>query len=198
MRSKGRLSAALERALDAKLQPVLPWQELLARFLATHARDDYSFHCISRRGGDALLPSLHIRQNNLVIVIDNSGSISDAELNEFITEIDALKSQVRPEVTLLACDVALHCGCLWRFAAMDALQMPEQWVGGGGTRFTPVFDWVANQGHAPDALIYFTKTDQDAPPLAVGRNERSWGGLDAHAKMKGRIKWRDGVETSSA
>ena len=36
--------------------------------------------------------------------------------------------------------------------------------------------------------VRFTKTDQDAPPLAVGRNERSWGGLDAHAKMKGRIK----------
>ena len=48
------------------------------------------------------------------------------------------------------------------------------------------------------ALQPFTKTDQDAPPLAVGRNERSWGGLDAHAKMKGRIEWRDGVVTSSA
>ena len=34
----------------------------------------------------------------------------------------------------------------------------------------------------------FTKNDQDAPPLAVGRNGRSWGGLDAHAKMKGRIE----------
>ena len=37
-------------------------------------------------------------------------------------------------------------------------------------------------------LPSFTKTDQDAPLLAVGRNERSWGGLDAHAKMKGRIE----------
>ena len=36
--------------------------------------------------------------------------------------------------------------------------------------------------------VRFTKNDQDAPPLAVGRNGRSWGGLDAHAKMKGRIE----------
>ena len=55
--------------------------------------------------------------------------------------------------------------------------------------------FVANDHE--DAGI-FTKTDQDAPPLAVGRNERSWGGLDAHAKIKGRIECRDGVETSSA
>jgi hypothetical protein len=31
----------------------------------------------------------------------------------------------------------------------------------------------------------FTKPVQDAPPLAVGRNERSWGRLDAYPKMKG-------------
>ena len=102
MRSKGRLSPSLERAPDATLQPVLPWQALLARFLASRSRDDYSFHRISRRGGDALLPSLHSQQTNLVIATDNSGSISDGEINEFIAEIDALKSQVRAHVTLLA------------------------------------------------------------------------------------------------
>ena len=156
MRSKGRLSAALERALDATLQPVLPWQAILARFLASHARDDYSFHRLSRRGGDALLPSLHIRQNNLVIAIDNSGSISDRELNEFIAEIDGLKSQVRAQVTLLACDVALHPACPWIFCATEAIQKPQNWSGGGGTRFTPIFDWVEREGRSPDALIYFT------------------------------------------
>ena len=31
MRSKGRLSASLQRALDAALQPALPWKALLER-----------------------------------------------------------------------------------------------------------------------------------------------------------------------
>jgi predicted metal-dependent peptidase len=119
LRSKGRLSASLQRALDAALEPELPWNALLARFLASHGRDDYSFHRLSRRGGDALLPSLHSQQTNLVVAIDSSGSISDAELNEFIAEIDALKSQVRAQVSLLACDVALHAQCPWHFAATD-------------------------------------------------------------------------------
>lgn len=184
MRSKGRLSASLQRALDAALQPVLPWQALLARFLASHARDDYSFHRISRRGGDALLPSLYSQQTNLVIAIDNSGSITRAELSEFIGEIDALKSQVRAQVTLLACDVALHPDCPWCFTATDAIHMPEQWSGGGGTRFTPVFDWVENQGHSPDALIYFTDAMGEFPEqdpsypvlwLVKGRGRVPWG-----------------------
>jgi predicted metal-dependent peptidase len=184
MRSKGRLSASLQRALDAALQPVLPWQALLARFLASHARDDYSFHRISRRGGDALLPSLHSQQTNLVIAIDNSGSISNAELNEFVGEIDALKSQVRAQVTLLACDVALHPACPWHFAASEAIHIPEQWSGGGGTRFTPIFNWVENQGQAPDALIYFTDAMGEFPErepsypvlwLVKGRGKVPWG-----------------------
>lgn len=184
MRSKGRLSASLQRALDAALQPVLPWQALLAHFLASHARNDYSFHRISRRGGDALLPSLHSQQANLVIAIDNSGSISDGEFHEFIAEIEALKSQVRAQVTLLACDVALHPDCPWRFAASDALPVPARWAGGGGTRFTPVFDWVEREGRAPDALIYFTDAMGEFPErepaypvlwLVKGRGKTPWG-----------------------
>jgi predicted metal-dependent peptidase len=184
MRSKGRLSASLQRALDAALQPVLPWQALLARFLSSHARDDYSFHRISRRGGDSLLPSLHSQQTNLVIAIDNSGSISDAELNEFIAEIDGLKSQVRAQVTLLACGVALHSDCPWYFAATEAIHTPEQWSGGGGTRFTPVFDWIEREGRAPDALIYFTDAMGEFPEsepvypvlwLVNGRGKVPWG-----------------------
>ena len=62
--------------------------------------------------------------------------------------------------------------------------MPEQWVGGGGTRFTAVFDWVANQGHAPGALIYFTDAMGEFPErepeypvlwLVKGRGKVPWG-----------------------
>lgn len=184
LRSKGRLSTSLQRALSTALQPTLPWQALLARFLSSHARDDYGFHRISRRSGDALLPSLHSQQANLVIAIDNSGSISDDELHEFVAEIDGLKSQVRAHVTLLACDAALHPDCPWYFSATDALHLPEHWAGGGGTRFTPVFSWVESQGHAPDALIYFTDAMGEFPDreptfsvlwLVKGRGKVPWG-----------------------
>lgn len=184
LRSKGRLSASLQRALDTALLPPLPWKALLARFLARHGRDDYSFHRLSRRGGEALLPSLHSQQTNLVIAVDSSGSISDAELQEFVTEIDALKSQVHAQISLLACDVALHADCPWHFAATEAIRVPHNLAGGGGTRFTPVFQWIEKQGGRPDALIYFTDAmgefPEHEPPYAVlwlvkGRGKVPWG-----------------------
>ena len=191
LRGKGRLSASLQRALDGALQPVLPWQALLARFLASHARDDYSHHRVSRRGGDALLPSLHSQQTNLVIAIDNSGSISDGELNEFIAEIDALKSQVRAQVTLLACDVALHPACPWMFNATQAIQKPEEWAGGRGTRFKPVFEWVECEGRAPDALIYFTDAMGEFP-----ENEPAYPVLWL-VKGRGKVPWGTRVQLNS-
>ena len=46
--------------------------------------------------------------------------------------------------------------------------------------------------------VNFTKKAQDAPPLAVGRNGRSWDGRDAQPKKKGKLECSDGLETSSA
>ncbi len=53
-------------------------------------------------------------------------------------------------------------------------------------------------GNLSERAGVFTKNAQDAPPLAVGRNGRSWDGLDAQPKMKGKLECSDGLETSSA
>ena len=45
----------------------------------------------------------------------------------------------------------------------EAIQKPQNWSGGGGTRFTPIFDWVEREGRAPDALIYFTDAMGEFP-----------------------------------
>lgn len=91
------------------------------------------------------------------------------------------------EAKLLDCDVARP----WRFAAMDALQMPEQSVGGGGTRFTPVVDWVANQGNAPVALIYFTDAMGEFP-----ERERGYSVLWL-VKGRGKVPWGMRVQLNS-
>ena len=38
----------------------------------------------------------------------------------------------------------------------DITGSPPEVGGGGGTDFNPVFDWVAQEGMEPDALVYFT------------------------------------------
>jgi predicted metal-dependent peptidase len=154
--SAGRLGAAFRAVLNDLLQPRLPWRALLARFLATLARDDYSFQRRSRRDGAAILPGLASAGVTLALALDTSGSISPQDFAEFVAEVDVLKDQVRARVTLLCCDTALAPGAPWRFEPWEPLGIPRGLKGGGGTRFTPVFDWLAGEPVQPDALLYFT------------------------------------------
>jgi predicted metal-dependent peptidase len=166
--SAGRLGSVFRTVLNDLLQPRLPWRALLARFLATLARDDYSFQRRSRRDGAAILPGLASGGLTLVLALDTSGSISPQDFAEFVAEVDALKGQVRARVTLLACDTALAPGAPWRFEPWESLGVPPGLKGGGGTRFTPVFDWLAGEPARPDALLYFTDALGEFPSQPPG------------------------------
>lgn len=153
----GKLEGEMARMVDYLLQPKLPWRMLLARYMSATARDDYSYARPSTRRGDpAVYPTLRSHETNIVVAIDTSGSISADEIQEFISEIDAIKSQVRARVTLLTCDSDLNHGCPWTFEAWDEFTYDVELRGGGGTNFRPVFDWVDALDSAPGLVIYFT------------------------------------------
>jgi len=180
----GKLNGEMKRLIDHLLQPRLPWRTLLARYMSALSRDDYSYSRPSRREGDFILPSLRSHQTDLVVAIDTSGSIKEAEMQAFIDEIDALKAQVRARVTLLPCDAALCEGAPFRFEPWEQFTRPRHLKGGGGTSFVPVFEWVGRSGIEPDLLLYFTDADGAFPKaephypviwLVKGRGSVPWG-----------------------
>jgi predicted metal-dependent peptidase len=148
-RQAGKLSQSLMRFVDNLLAPQLPWRALLARYMMNAARDDYSFQRTSRREGEALMPRLYSQGVNVVVALDTSGSVTREELQAFLTEIDALKAQVRADVTLHACDDKLDPAGPWKYAMWEAMALPEQVSGGGGTDFRPVFEWLGREASAP-------------------------------------------------
>ena len=162
----GKLDGEMARMVDFLLQPQLPWRNLISRYLNAIARDDYSYTRPSTRRGDpAIYPSLRSAQLDIAIAIDTSGSISTNEINEFVSEIDSLKAQMRARVTLIACDSQLANGCPWVFEPWDEFSLPKSIKGGGGTRFTPVFDWANQQDKLPDILVYFTDAEGEFPKI---------------------------------
>lgn len=153
----GKMSGIMKRLVEGMLQPQLPWRMLLSRYMNAVAKDDYSYTRPSNRRGDpAIYPSLKSTQINALIAIDVSGSVGDKEMNEFISEINAIKGQVRARITLLPCDSELIEGSPFVFEPWEEVCMPKTIKGGGTTSFRPVFDWAAMQDQAPDLLIYFT------------------------------------------
>ncbi|MGD8312211.1 MAG: VWA-like domain-containing protein [Gammaproteobacteria bacterium] len=180
----GKLGASLQRLVDHLLQPQLPWRMLLARYMTAVSRDDYSYMRPSRREGAAIFPSLRSSQTDIVVALDTSGSIRSGEMREFVSEIDAIKGQVRARITLLACDAVLSDRGPWVYEPWEEFVFPADIRGGGGTRFTPVFDWIREQGGPPDLLVYFTDAEgefpEQEPPFPViwlvkGRGKVPWG-----------------------
>ena len=112
----GKLGGSMARMVDFMLQPKLPWRMLLARYMTASARDDYSYsRPSSRRGDPAIFPSLRSSQINVAVGMDVSGSVDDKEMNEFLSEIDAIKGNMRARITLLPCDASLADGAPWIF-----------------------------------------------------------------------------------
>ena len=180
----GKLGGSLRRLVDHLLQPQLPWRMLLARYMTAASRDDYSYMRPSRREGEAIFPSLRSSQTEIVVVLDTSGSIKAQEMREFVTEVDAIKGQLRARITLQACDAELSAAGPWIYEPWEKFTLPTGMRGGGGTRFTPVFDWLDQQGETPDLVVYFTDAEGEFPKqeprmpvlwLVKGRAKVPWG-----------------------
>lgn len=180
----GKLGGGMARLVDAWLEPKLPWRSLLAHYFFDQARNDYNYMRPSRREGEMILPSLKSSQCDLVVAIDTSGSVGEAELSEFLSEINAIKGALPVRITLLACDAKLAEDAPWVFEPWEEFSLPRSFQGGGGTNFAPVFDWVENANLRPDALVYFTDADADFPPnappypviwLVKGKKPVKWG-----------------------
>ena len=153
----GKLSENMSRQVGKLLKPKISWRQLLSEHMCLQAREDYSYlRPSTRRDEDAIFPGLRSHQINLVVALDTSGSVSDKELNAFVSELNAIKGQVRARITILGCDERIVDKNIQTFEPWDTLVLPDFYLGGGGTAFEPVFQWVDKLDIRPDLLIYFT------------------------------------------
>lgn len=180
----GKMGGVLARMIEHLLQPQLPWRMLLARYMTATARDDYNWSRPSRREGNAIMPSLKSNQLDVVVALDTSGSVSDDEMRQFLSEVDAIKGQAHARITLLACDAALAVDGPWCYEPWEEFSLPREFKGGGGTDFRPVFEWLDSADTSPDLLIYFTDAQGEFPDheptcpviwLVKGKAKVPWG-----------------------
>ena len=164
----GRLSGHFREALRSWVEPRLSWRELLARFLVSAAREDYSFQRRGRRdggaAGEAMLPGMLSQAIEVAVALDTSASIGREQLERFVSEVDALKSQLRARVRLLLCDAELAPDAPIDVEPWQQIRLPDTLPGGGGTRFAPVFEWIEREAVQPAALVYFTDGEGEFPP----------------------------------
>jgi predicted metal-dependent peptidase len=152
----GKLDGEFAKLIDFFLQPRVSWQSLLSTFMSRLARDDFSYSRPSRRPGNAILPTLRSHQIDIAVAIDTSGSISQQEIDEFVSEINAIKSTIRSSITLIACDDKIFPSSPWRYESWEEINFPASLGGGKGTNFRPVFELLSSLDNPCDVLVYFT------------------------------------------
>ena len=151
---RGEIPDEILRILDELLNPKLPWQVILQKFLDQRVHEEYSWARKNRRyPSDTYMPSLHsYGLGHLTFAIDTSGSIDDGELQEMLSEIKGVQQVFNPEyMTIIDCDSTIH-----QVHTIDQTTdiLSLEFHGGGGTSFQPVLDYV--EEHPTQALIYFT------------------------------------------
>lgn len=154
-RLAGKLPGHLERFVGDQIKAVIPWREVLARFLTISAKDDYSFNRPNSRylHSGYYLPSLRSETlGEIYFFVDTSGSISNEELNKFAAEMRFITDQFRKTIEVLYIDTEVAGTQTLEPGDIDQLEAQ----GGGGTDFCPGFDYLIEHDIKPLAVIYYT------------------------------------------
>ncbi|MFI0962524.1 VWA-like domain-containing protein [Streptomyces sp. NPDC021080] len=183
----GKNPAGWERWAEEAFQQPQPWRELLGAAVRSAASgpgagEDYTYGRPSRRSASvpgAVLPSLRRRPPRVSVVIDTSGSVSDAELGSALLEVSAISRAVggrRDLVTVVSCDAA--AGVAHPLCRAEGIPL----LGGGGTDLRSGFTAALRVRPGPDVIVVLTDGQtpwpKSRPPCrtVVGLFSRGSGG----------------------
>lgn len=152
--SAGKMPAGLRRTIEQALTPKADWRALLRRFMQDQIQTRSTWSKKNKRFPDIFLPGkVNDGMGVLVVAVDTSGSIDQPTLARFSAEVSAMACDLEPSaVHVVYCDTEVNNVDM--FERGDTVKLAAH--GGGGTRFTPVFEHVSNEGLNPVALVYLT------------------------------------------
>lgn len=164
-KQQGKLPKGMERLLDVILNERVNWKQLLYKYLTRTLPYDYTYTRPSKKSISSgfYMPSI-LRENiEVVVSVDTSGSISVAEMGEFLGEIiNIARSFNNIKIKLIVCDCEIKE--VYDFSGNDIdTIMNLKFSGGGGTSHIPVYDYIKENLPNTKLLINFTDGYTDFP-----------------------------------
>ena len=177
------------RWADEAFHPPQPWRQLLGAAIRSAAGapgvgENHTYRRPSRRSAavpGVLLPSLRRIPPRVCVVIDTSGSVSDAELGSALLEVAAIARAVggrRDLVSVISCDAA--AGLAAPLCRAEDIEL----IGGGGTDLRSGFTRALRSRPRPDVIVALTDGQtpwpSEPPPCrtVVGLFPRHGGTVD--------------------
>ena len=131
----------------------LPWNLFLKKLMGTiEANKKKTVTRRNRRQPSRLdlRGELRGHKTEIAVAIDISGSISDEEFKQAIKEVLAIVKSHNQEITIIECDKEIRRA----YKVKSPRDVQERIATGGGTKFSPVFEYANNK--KINLLIYFT------------------------------------------
>lgn len=168
-----RIPGAWTKQAQLLLKPSrVPWQQRLAYAVrnAVAYRDGATSHRYdgpSRRQsglgfgeGVPVLARLREEVPDVLVGLDTSGSMGQAETSQALDEVEAILAACGAEARFGVCDAEMHGGFVTVGSAREALGLLK---GGGGTDFNPFFAAATAARPRPSVVVFFTDGCGPAP-----------------------------------
>lgn len=158
----GKLGHGMARDVEALLEPVVPWQDVLRDWLKSTAKgeDLSTWRRPARRwlGQDIYMPSRYTESvERIVIGIDTSGSIGEEALRRALSEVAGACETVSPQmVDVIYWDAEVAAHEVYEGERVKDIANVTKPKGGGGTDVRAMFDYMDKRGIKPEAVIMFT------------------------------------------
>jgi len=155
----GNLPGGIKRLIKDLTKPVVNWRELLQQQIQSTIKDDFSWMRPNRRGWhmDAIMPGMKPgNQIDVCVAIDTSGSISEKDLKDFLSEVQGImESYDEYKIRVITWDTEVYNPEEFTSDNMSDITSYTP-GGGGGTDPHCVWEWLKDNDIEPKKLIMFT------------------------------------------
>jgi len=176
-RGWGTIGSETRKAIQDFIKPKVDWRKVLRYFIKTSQRSNKrsTVRRINKR-----FPYIHsgkkvTRQAKIAVAIDQSGSVSDAMLALFFSELSGLSKHA--EFTIIPFDTDVNEDKVWVWK--KGKKQTWERVLCGGTDFDAPTDYVNKRGDF-DGLIILT--DLEAPKPKACKCQRMWATIPQYAE----------------
>lgn len=155
----GSLPKGVRRMVQDLTDPQLDWRGLLQVTMQSKIKDDYTWNRPSRRSWhmDAVLPGHNDAETiDIAVALDLSGSIRESQIRDFLSEVQGItETFVSFNLHVFSFDTEVYNYQVFNSDNLDSIAEYEC-IGGGGTAFSCIFNFLKNEQINPEQLVVFT------------------------------------------
>jgi predicted metal-dependent peptidase len=155
----GNVPGEIARMIKEMTEPKMNWREMLRQQIQSTIKNDFSFSRPNRKGqmSGAILPGSNFDTTiDICVSIDMSGSISDAQAADFMSEIKGIMQEFKDfKIKVWCFDTKVYNEADFDGYTADEIDDYEV-MGGGGTEFDVNWDYMKENDINPKKFIMFT------------------------------------------